>query len=110
MVVFLIKNIKKSNDGYHLSGYSNGPDYCCHSTCLECDGIGKSDCISCETPAVFADGYCITPCLFFEYYDSEAEICEYCHYSCFTCNGLTILTNILFIRPYKNNCTYCLSF
>jgi hypothetical protein len=74
--------------GYYNSG-TNPQCALCHYSCWTCSNTGISACSTCNNTMEFrvatpvaGQCQCITG-----YYDSNTEICQPCHVTCFTCDG-----------------------
>ena len=70
----------------------------CDSTCLNCSGIGASQCTACNNDSYLSSGYCRMVCPPATYPNDNSNTCSVCDGSCTYCFGST-----------KNDCTACIT-
>ena len=69
----------------------------CYDTCLTCNGVSSSDCLSCEDNYFLSSGMCRYVCPSGTFPESSTKTCNACDGSCTFCFGPTI-----------DNCTGCI--
>ena len=81
----------------------------CHSSCLECQGDDKFNCITCSTAETYFmyQNQCLTECPVGTYQDMDSMKCEPCPNTCLTCLSATECTSCLsgnFLVPDEMVC------
>lgn len=59
----------------------------CHDACLECDGLGKLNCLSCHSDSYLFMTECVFECPEGTYADEVLRICESCPSPCAVCDS-----------------------
>lgn len=65
----------------------------CHDECATCNGLSRTNCVSCKDGKFLLNGECLTECPSGYYLDSEE--CLPCLYPCATCESLHVCLTCL---------------
>uniref|UniRef100_A0A673ZZ54 Proprotein convertase subtilisin/kexin type 5-like n=1 Tax=Salmo trutta TaxID=8032 RepID=A0A673ZZ54_SALTR len=65
----------------------DGECHPCHKYCQQCNGPGKSHCLSCNQNHFILNGTCMDFCPTGFYQEESSQRCEGCHPACLTCMG-----------------------